>query len=106
MPVRGDIDRDYVVPIFWLVVRKGRQGSQYAGIADQHIEALVAFVESQCEPGDAVAVLHIERHQGRGAAGGLDLVVQLFQPTDRARDGHDMGPGLGKFERDRSANSA
>src|SRR6476659_7161520 len=106
MPVRGDIDRDHVVPVIRLVVRKGRWGSQYAGVANQHIEALVALVESQCEPGDAVAILHVERHQGRGATGGLDLVVQLSQPAGSARDSHDMGPGLSKFERDRSANSA
>ena len=46
-----------------------------------------------------------ERHQGRGAASGLDLVVKLFQPADGARQRHDMGPRLGKFERDRGADT-
>ena len=107
MPVGGDIDRDQIVPIFRLVrATRGERAPKNAGIADQHIEALVAFVESQCESRDAVAVLHVERHQGGGAAGGLDLVVELFQPADRARDGHDMRAGLRKLERDRSANAA
>ena len=83
-----------------------RQRSDDAGIADQHVEAAIALVEREREPGDAVGILHIERHQRGGAAGGLDLVVELFQAADRARHRHDMGAGCGEFERERRADAA
>ena len=66
----------------------------------------VALVEREREPRDAVAVLHVERHQRGGAAGGLDLVVELLQPADGARDGDDMRAGLRQCERDGRANAA
>ena len=69
-----------------------------AGIADQHVEAAVALGQRQRQPGDAVAVLHIERHQRGRAAGRLDLVVEFFQAADGARHRDDMRAGLRQLQ--------
>ena len=82
---------------FGSICAERRQRPEDAGIADQHVEPAVALVEREREPRDAVAVLHVERHQRGGAAGGLDLVVEFFQPADGARDRHHMRAGLGKL---------
>ena len=47
----------------------GDGGAEHAGIADQDVEPAVALVEREREPGDAVRILHIERHQRGRAAG-------------------------------------
>ena len=48
------------------------------------------------EPVDALEILQVERHERGGAAGCLDLVVELFEPADGARDRDDMGAGRGE----------
>ena len=83
-----------------------RERTENASIADQHIEPLVAFVEGQCEPRDAVAVFDVERHQCGRAAGCLDLVVEFFEPADRARDRHHMRARLRQLKRSRGADAA
>ena len=83
-----------------------RQRADDAGIADQYVEAPIAFVERQREPRDALAVLDVERHQRGGAARGLDLVIELFQPADGARHRHHMRSRLGELQGQRGANAA
>ena len=51
-------------------------------------------------------ILHVERHQRGARAGRLDLVVELFEAADGARDRDDMGAGLRQFERQRRADAA
>ena len=87
------------------MAERGRH-AEHAGIADQDVEAAVTFVEREREPGDAVRILHVERHQRCRAALGLDLVIELFQPADRPRHRHHMRAGLRQFERQRRANTA
>ena len=106
LPIGGDVDRKHVVPVLRLEVVERRRHAENAGIADQHVEAPVAFVERQREPRDAVGIFHVERHQRGRAAGRLDLVVEFFQPADRARHRHHMGAGLRQLQRDRRANAA
>ena len=83
-----------------------RQRAENPGIACQHVETAVALIEREREPRDAVAILHIQRHQRGGAAGGLDLVVDLLQPAHRARHGHHVRAGLGELQSERRANAA
>ena len=66
----------------------------------------IACVEGEREPGNAVEILHVERHQSGSAAGRLDLVVQFFKPAAGARHRDDVGAGLRQFERNRRANAA
>ena len=85
---------------------KRRQRAEHAGIADQDVEPLVTLVERERQPRNAVAVLHVQRHQRGRAAGCLDLVVELLEPADGARNGDDMRAGLRQRERQRRANAA
>ena len=67
-----------------------RGGAGDAGIADENVDLAVALMQRRAEPGDAVEIGEVERHQ-RGAAAVLaDLVVEFFQAALRARDGNDM----------------
>ena len=83
-----------------------RGGAGDAGIADENVELAVALVQRRAEPGDAVEIGEVERHQ-RGAAAVLaDLVVELFQPALRPRDRHDMRAGFGQRARGGIADAA
>ena len=87
-----------VVEVLGLDVAERRQRAEDAGIADHHVEPAVALMERQRQPRDAIHVLHVERHQCRRAAGGLDPVVEFFQAADRARHRDDMGAGFGELK--------
>ena len=71
-----------------------------------HVEPAMALMQRRTQPGDAVGIGEIERHQ-RGAAASLaDLVVELFQPALRARHSHDMRAALGERNRGGVADAA
>jgi hypothetical protein len=42
--------------------------------------------------------VEVEGHERGRAAGGLDRIVQLFEPAHGAGAGDDMGAGLGEFQ--------
>ena len=84
--------------------RRGRAGD--AGIADENVELAVALVQRSAEPGHAVEIGEVERHQRGAAALFADLVVEFFQPALRARHRHDMRAGLGQRERGGIADAA
>ncbi len=83
-----------------------RGGAGDAGIADQNIELAVALMQRRAEPGDAVEIGEIERHQRRAAAVLADLVVEFFQPALGARDRDDMRAGFGQRARGGIADAA
>ena len=83
-----------------------RGGAGDAGIADENVELAVALMQRSPEPGDAVEIGEVERHQ-RGAAAVLaDLVVEFFQAALRARDGNDVRAGAGERARGGIADTA
>ena len=67
-----------------------RSRSQHAGVADQHVELAIAFVQRRSKPRQAFEVGEIERHQRRAAAVFLDRIVQLLKAADGARDRHNV----------------
>jgi len=83
-----------------------RRGPGDAGIADENVDLAVAFVQGETEPGDAVEIGEVERHQRGGAAVLADLVVEFFEATLRARHGDDMGAGLGECKCGGTADAA
>src|SRR4029450_9113363 len=66
----------------------------------------MALMQRRAEPGDAVKVGEVERHQGRAAAVLSDLVVELFETALRSRNRHHMRAGLGERARGRVADAA
>ena len=90
VPIRRDIDGHDLVPGRRLDMLERRALAGQRGIADQHVEPLVAFVERGGEPVEAGKVLHIERHQRRRTAGRARRVVELFQRADGAGDRDHM----------------
>ena len=83
-----------------------RGGAGDTGIADENVEPAVAFVQRRAEPGDAVEIGEIERHQRRRAAVLADFVVELFEPGLRPRHRHDMRAGLRQRARGGIADAA
>src|ERR1044071_2652906 len=106
LPVGGDIDGENIVPVLWFDMREWRQRAKDAGIADEDIKALIAFIQGQREAGDPLAVLDIEWHQSGGAAFGLDLVVKLLEGAHSPGHRNDMGTRPREFDSDSRANSA
>ena len=106
LEIRGDVDRHHVVPRlqFDMAERRGRTGD--AGIADKNVELAVALVQRRAEPGDAVVIGEVERHQRGAAAVFADLVVELFQPALRPRHRHHMRAGLCQRARGGIADAA
>ena len=94
------------VHTFGSTCESGESGPEQAGIRHHRIELAEALVERGAEPRDAVEVFQVERHERGGRAGFLDLVVELFQAADRARQRHDMRAGLRQRERGRKADPA
>src|SRR5258708_6228117 len=84
--------------------RRGGPGD--AGIADEDVEFSVALMQRRAEPGDAVEVGKIERHQGRAAAVFLDLVVELFEAALRSCHCDHMRAGFCERARSGIADAA
>src|SRR4030088_3198588 len=83
-----------------------RGGAGDAGIADEDVELAMAFMQRRAEPGDAVEIGQIERHQGRSSAVFADFVVELFEPALRARHRNHMRAGFGERTRGAIADAA
>ena len=83
-----------------------RGGAGDAGIADEDVEPAVALVQRGAEPGDAVEIGEVERHQRCAAAVFADLVVEFFQAALRARDRNDVRAGPGQRARRGIADAA
>ena len=64
------------------------------GVADQHVETLIAFVQRGGEPVDAGVIAHVERHQRRRTAGRAHRIVDLFERALGPPDRDDVGAGL------------
>ncbi len=63
-------------------------------------------MQGGAEAGDAIEVGHVERHQRRGAAQGLDRVVELFEAADGARHRDHMRAGARQRQRGGMADAA
>src|SRR5207342_1427114 len=63
-------------------------------------------VQRRAEPGDAVEIAEIERHQGGSSAVVADRVVEFFEAGLRARHRHHMRAGLCKCARSGIADTA
>src|SRR5258708_12726097 len=75
------------------------QRPKNAGIADHHVESSEALVQGRAEPIDALVILEVERHERGRTTQGLDRVIELLEPADRARERDNMGAGAGQRER-------
>src|SRR6516225_8441866 len=82
------------------------QRPKNAGIADQHVESSEALVQGGAEPIDALVILEVERHERGRTTQGLDRVIELLEPADRARERDNMGAGAGQRERGGIADAA
>ena len=83
-----------------------RHHTEHPGRAEQHVEPTPALVDRRAEAIDRRQVFEIDRHQGRRAAPGANLVVQFLQPPDSTGDGNDMGARLGQAKRGGTADAA
>src|ERR1700733_5514132 len=83
-----------------------RGGAGDAGIADEDIELAVTFMQRRAEPGDAVEIGEVERHQSGAAAVLADLVIELFEAALRPRHRDNMRAGLGQRARGGIADAA
>jgi len=83
-----------------------RRHARDRGIADKNIEASVPLVERGGEPVEALVVAHVERHQGRRAAGGPHRIVEFFEAADRACHRDHMGAGAGERDPRRVTDAA
>src|ERR1700692_978844 len=84
--------------------RRGGPGD--AGIADENVELAMTFTQPRAEPGDAVEIGEIERHQSGAAAVLSDLVIELFEAALRPRHRDNMRAGLGQCARGGIADAA
>ena len=82
------------------------QRPKNAGIADHHVESSEALVQGGAEPIDALVILEVERHERGRTTQGLDRVIELLEPADRARERDNMGAGAGQRERGGIADAA
>ena len=82
------------------------QRPKNAGIADHHVESSEALVQGGAEPIDALVILEVERHERGRTPQGLDRVIELLEPADRARERDNMGAGAGQRERGGIADAA
>ncbi len=83
-----------------------RGGAGDAGIADENVELAVTFIERRAEPGDAVEIGQVERHQCRAAAVLADLVIEFFEAALRSRHRDHMRAGLCQRARGGIADAA
>ncbi len=95
-PVGGDIDLQHFLEGLGIHMRQRRELPQHAGIAQKRVQPAPALIDGGAQPVDGVEIAQVHRHQRRGAAELLDLVVGLFQPAHGARHQDDMGAGLGQ----------
>ena len=110
-PGRGDVDGHHLLEDFRLDMADRRDDAEHAGIGDEYVELAPALVDGAAQPVDAGHVGEVERHQRRLAlagpgALGLDLVVELLQPADRARHRDDMRAGRRHVPGDEIADAA
>ncbi len=82
-----------------------RQRAQYARARDENVELAPALKQRRSDLVDLVAAAQIERKQGGLAAGGADLVVELFQPPDRPRRDHHVRTLFGQGQRHGAADA-
>src|ERR1700704_2965547 len=83
-----------------------RGGAGDAGIADENVELSVALMQRRAEPGDAVKIGEIERHQGRSSTVLADLVVELLEAALRPRHRNHMRAGFCQRARGGIADAA
>ncbi len=83
-----------------------RRGAGHARIADENVQLAMTFMQRSSEPGNAIIVDQIKRHQGGAAAVLSDFVVELFKSALRSRHRHDMRAGLCERARGGIADAA
>src|SRR5580704_3801811 len=83
-----------------------RKRPELRRIADQDVEPSIAHVEGRGELVDLDKIPEVERHQGSAAAGGADLVVDLFETARGARRQHQMRAFTREARGDRGADAA
>lgn len=105
-PCSSDIDGHDPFEDFRLDMADRRDDAENTGIRDQNIELAPALKDIGAQRIDGVHIGEIEGNQRRGAADGLDGVVQILEAADRAGAGNDMRTGLGKFQRREIADTA
>ena len=84
----------------------GEEGPATPALPTQDVELAVALVQRRAEPGDAVEIGEVERHQRGAAAVFTDLVVELFEAALGSRHRHDVRAVPGKRARGGIADAA
>src|SRR5579864_6245566 len=84
-PIGGEIKVDDLVPQLGIDMPKRRERAELGCIADEDVEVPVTLVDRRGELVDLDEVAQVERHQRGAAAGGANLVVDLFETTWGAR---------------------
>ena len=77
-----------------------------AGVAEEDVDAAPALEGRRAQAIDAGVVLEVEWDQCCRTALGLDLVVEVFEATDGARDRDHMRAGGRQSHRRRPADAA
>src|ERR1700730_11290273 len=83
-----------------------RQRQKNSGMPKLQVESSETLVQGRTEPIDALVVLEVERHERGRTTQGLDRVIELLEPADRARERDNMGAGAGQRERGGIADAA
>ena len=87
-------------------MRKGRDRSQYPGIAYKSVQFLPAFVDRCTKPVERGIILHVAWDERRLAAERTDLVIELFEGALCAGERDHMSPRAGKFDCHRTSDAA
>ena len=82
------------------------QRAEHRGVEHEDVERLPALGDGRRQLGDRFAVGEVERGDGRGAAGGVDAVVDRFERAGGAGDQDDMRAGGGQRFGGRRADPA
>src|SRR5262245_19661511 len=83
-----------------------RQRPEDRGVGDQDIEPAPALVDRGAERVERLGLAQIEREGARRRAVSADLVIDLFERTDRPRQQDDMRALARHSERDGAAETA
>lgn len=89
--IGGEVDGQHFFPVPGCHRHQWSTLSQYAGIANQHVEAPEACGNHRSQRGDAVAVAHVERYSLH-AADGFDVTHGADHVAASRRQGFSHGP--------------
>ena len=106
MPLSTQIDGKTFIPDVRLQMGNRGQCGQHSGIGDQAVQPSPAPLYCGSQTRDRGRVLHVHFDNCRYPTGGLDLVIDLLERTDRSSGYQQLSTGGGGSNGDSLANAA